>query len=1335
MDSKDFIDYAGFYLALGAMDELLEATSGEAPEGVPAEVLSSLPAIREQRERANTLLKAIAPKMDEAIEVLVTQMTEKANVRVKTLIATSLTGNAYTAYRKRAKMLRLVFTRMIAHSNVLRETLEEVASKGVAVAKAASMAPVDTIAAVANISVASGSNARLKNWTMGASEILGRPVSEEDRLANDIVEAKTLAREAHVVGVQIGTLDPGDSEVEQLAEKKAHLDMVTTKVIEQSVNPTAVQSTVANQKAEDGQKQALTIVGQRLKGGLTPAQEKCVMSSGKVIMAAGAGSGKTRVIAAKVVHHMQERGHDASSIMAVSFSKKSAAELKARVVKFGNEAGVDMGDPESASYNGMGTTHAVALKILIKSGSFRGILKSNQVSGLMRAAVAQVKMAPVGNAAPMTKESMTFFPNLGKANFDYIKTLTEVKQPVEKPAISSSPLNSFFEDAGRFANLMGVVQSALMGAKNSLSVDGRGLTTKYGEKTKITVSGPGITQFGNAIQGYTFNGARATFKLAEPQYRSPDRYEWWVNGRGADVDAFKNGLFAAVGLDKVGNSLNAVLAMGRDPSVLTDADKSLLQVIVSQPLVSTALAANKMSVKTAAKGDDESLEAIEEKMNEAEAKNEKSDFHYWLNNPANQWFNIGASEEHFKVSDGRGGKKNVGMGAFKRYIGLHKNNLRAPGELYMGASGGSVAGMVGEDTDEGEEATSVSDRILSAVYGAYEWLKSNDPKMQGQVDFDDMLIQTVRALTEKPNLLRQLQTQYKCILVDEAQDLNVVQHKLFGLIAGYEDPKTLTPRKDGKLTAETFAFIGDDKQAIYEFRGAEPDQFIEKSDQFGVSDKETGVEKKGDFQTLLLDKNFRSGSAIVKAANELIRYNSKQIKMVCTTDDAKGEGTILREQIKFENEGPSVVVSRILSDMEDVKNSDGKLPEKFYKQYGLAARTNRELLQYQMALIEEGIPFRSKRDPFEGPALRPIVSLFRMFLPGTAVTVRNKGFLDGLLAPSIGVSPKTVADRMEGLKVGDYYDFCKNGGYEKLYNPRSDQFKALKEYSTVTLPKLEEIVTEGSSKEFLEMVANTKGVNGQTFIDQLAVSVRNDPEAMEEAQDLADSDDGDGVITDDILRQLAAKPLDPLYKLADKYPKAPDFIGYLNSLATKSIQTNKTDDNAKENDDLVTLDTVHGWKGLECKHLFVPMAEGRFPIIRPENKDHNRALESERRLAYVALTRGEQSVTIIEPTMRERGDKVVPVKPSRFVEEACIKVKGAQPKTASKIATTIKVAVETGDYSAFLMPLYDQEGSGTEDLSLESEWGDIQPDSDDMVEEDLLSQWGETLDETVGEEN
>ena len=181
---------------------------------------------------------------------------------------------------------------------------------------------------------------------------------------------------------------------------------------------------------------------------------------------------------------------------------------------------------------------------------------------------------------------------------------------------------------------------------------------------------------------------------------------------------------------------------------------------------------------------------------------------YW-SRPAGQWFNVGFK---FEKDD------DYSPGEFEMYISNSKGRLISPSEAY--------------ELDP--------DSPFPAVYGAYEWLKSPDgePAYVGRSDFDDVLLNATKVLLNYPRARQEVQSRYKCVLVDESQDLNSSQHLFFGLIAGHMDPKTRKPRTDGKMTADTYAFIGDDFQAIYSFRGAEPNEFINLSDANG-----------GDFKT------------------------------------------------------------------------------------------------------------------------------------------------------------------------------------------------------------------------------------------------------------------------------------------------------------------------------------------------------------------------------------------------------------------------------------------------------------------------------------------------------
>lgn len=487
--------------------------------------------------------------------------------------------------------------------------------------------------------------------------------------------------------------------------------------------------------------------------------------------------------------------------------------------------------------------------------------------------------------------------------------------------------------------------------------------------------------------------------------------------------------------------------------------------------------------------------------------------------------------------------------------------------------------------------------------------------------------------------------------------------------------------------------------SIYEFRAAEPDEFIGKSDL---------VEGGEGFTTKLLDTNFRSGSAIVDAANQLIKYNSKQIPMTCSTDPRKGAGRISRVSVPTAEDGPRHMVDQILSDKTAAEEFG--TTKDFYKQYGLAVRTNKEVYAYAMAMLEEGIPFRTKKNPLKGPAIEPIVGIFQVL--SDDVQTRNKGVLAAMKAPDFGMNANTVRKSLESQGVRDYFDFLvSQGGADKVYTYQDRNTGKIKP-SPRMLPKVEAFVEyleeiakigkEAAASDLISLALSYKNQDGETFVDTLAASIENDREAMEELRERA-AETEEGKITPEMIAEYAMEPIEPMRAAARKFPTAGQFTDYLGKLITLN-QRNPSDD-ADVDANAVQIDTVHGWKGLEVNKLFVPMWQGGFPHAR--SAADPKALESERRLAYVALTRGEQEVTILEPEV-VRGKEAGP---SQFVEEACIPLSGTTKDDSEKTAGawwSFEEYLKTAQVDDFIIPM--PEGDEFEDFVTDApdpiDWSD-----------------------------
>jgi len=512
--------------------------------------------------------------------------------------------------------------------------------------------------------------------------------------------------------------------------------------------------------------------------------------------------------------------------------------------------------------------------------------------------------------------------------------------------------------------------------------------------------------------------------------------------------------------------------------------------------------------------------------------------------------------------------------------------------------------------------------VAALIYNAYEWMKNNE----GLMDHDDYMIRLVQALTKNPSRLEDIQRQYKYILVDEAQDLNKIQHAMFGLISGHLDPKTLLP-KEG-MSADTYCLIGDDKQAIYEFRGADPATFIENSDSNG-----------GLFKTKMITSNYRSGKNIIGAANRLMEANTKQIKMTCNYSPSRGDGMIGDVTVEDPQKGADLAISQIKAESEiegwDDWNED-------YPKYGVACRTNKEIADYILACIVHNVPFKAKPgiNPFTSKTYRAIFSFLDIRSPSPKAVYRSifnaYKYLDFGLDAQFAVYLKAQAKKAK-TSLPDYF-FSKGPVYtskthafrnETFVHPYVDFLSFVKEYPA------------SSAVDFFDAVMNYS-VNGVRVKDHILAHQLQE-NSQGNITTMASSASAGDEASPEELNKNASAPIQVIRDMCENMGDLDKVIDTLISFRDKSKELQvKEEDKAKA----VVLDTCHGWKGLEAKSIYIPMGEGIFPSKKAiSQKATEEDMESERRLAYVALTRGRDSVTIISSGTAPR---------SRFIDEACI---------------------------------------------------------------------------------
>lgn len=206
---------------------------------------------------------------------------------------------------------------------------------------------------------------------------------------------------------------------------------------------------------------------------------------------------------------------------------------------------------------------------------------------------------------------------------------------------------------------------------------------------------------------------------------------------------------------------------------------------------------------------------------------------------------------------------------------------------------------------------------ISKVYTMYQKrLKEADA-----MDFDDLLLNTVKLLSKNEDVLEYYQNKFKYIMVDEYQDTNRVQYEFIRLLA----------QKSGNLCV-----VGDDDQSIYKFRGAT----IENILSFEKTYKNTKV--------IRLEQNYRSTQNILNAANEVIKNNSERKGKTLWTQNDPGELICVHAALSETDE------ARYIADKINDLVSKGKN----YSDFAILYRMNSQSNALEKVFVKSGIPYR-----------------------------------------------------------------------------------------------------------------------------------------------------------------------------------------------------------------------------------------------------------------------------------------------------------------------------------------------------------------------------------------
>ena len=212
------------------------------------------------------------------------------------------------------------------------------------------------------------------------------------------------------------------------------------------------------------------------------------------------------------------------------------------------------------------------------------------------------------------------------------------------------------------------------------------------------------------------------------------------------------------------------------------------------------------------------------------------------------------------------------------------------------------------------------------------------------MDFDDLLLNTYKLLTEFPEALHKYQNTFEYILVDEYQDTNHLQYLII---------KKLAARN------ENICVVGDDAQSIYAFRGANIKNILNFKIDYP------------DYKLYKLEQNYRSTKNIVKTANSLIKHNEKQIEKDVWTENKEGESIIICETATDNDEGKLVT-----------NTINGLLSDENYNDFAILYRTNAQSRALEESLRKMGMPYKiyGGLSFYQRKEIKDLLSYFRMVI-------------------------------------------------------------------------------------------------------------------------------------------------------------------------------------------------------------------------------------------------------------------------------------------------------------------------------------------------------------------
>jgi DNA helicase-2/ATP-dependent DNA helicase PcrA len=471
----------------------------------------------------------------------------------------------------------------------------------------------------------------------------------------------------------------------------------------------------------------------------------------------------------------------------------------------------------------------------------------------------------------------------------------------------------------------------------------------------------------------------------------------------------------------------------------------------------------------------------------------------------------------------------------------------------------------------------------------------------GAWDFDDLLMQTVALFERAPDVLAGYQRQFRYLLVDEYQDTNFAQYRLIRLLAGER---------------ANLCVVGDDDQSIYAFRGADVRNILEFEKDFPNA------------AIVTLEQNYRSTRPILDAASAVVERNPSRKPKRLWTDRPGGE---------------KITVARLSDDEAEAGYLCRALREhmragKVYRDFAVLYRTNAQSRALEERLRNDGIPYVIVGGLrfYERKEIKDVVAYLRVIAnPADGVSLKRI-----VNVPSRGIGA-TALERVDayaaetGVPWSDALRKVAGDPDRLVASSRRaiDRFLALSDglrdlANRSSLSALLTAVLERT--RYIESLREEFGAEAESRIENIQ-ELFSAVEEFEERWSGETEAEPVGSIAGDFALE-SARGASSLSAFLDQVALVSDTDALTSAAGA------------------VPLMTLHSAKGLEFPVVFIVGAEeGLFPHSRSlQDPD---AMEEERRLCYVGMTRAKERLYLTYTGLRRLYGSVQFNAPSRFLDE------------------------------------------------------------------------------------